>query len=55
MSSTPLKGFELTIRLVEVDDFVKKLWDLYKEVRRAGIVQVCNVAIKQSDMCSHGH
>jgi hypothetical protein len=27
-------------RLVDVDDFVGQLWELYKEVREEGIVQV---------------
>jgi hypothetical protein len=27
-------------RLVDVDDFVRELWELYQDVRREGIVQV---------------
>jgi glutathione synthase len=31
---------EFNGRLVDVDDFVRQLWDLYKEVKKEGIVQV---------------
>jgi hypothetical protein len=37
-----LKGRFLMGRLVEVDDFVRQLWELYKDVRKEGIVQVPN-------------
>jgi len=30
----------LICRLVEVDDFVSGLWELYKEVAKEGVVQV---------------
>lgn len=36
-------GRRVNCRLVEVDDFVKQLWELYKDVRKEGIVQVLNV------------
>ena len=38
MASGEMVG--LICRLVEVDDFVRRLWELYKQVKKEGIVQV---------------
>ena len=38
---------KLTFRLIEVDDFVKELWDAYKYVEQKGIVQVLPTYVRE--------
>lgn len=43
-------GGRADCRLVEVDDFVGRLWELYKEVRKEGIAQVMQIlAVHEAD------
>jgi len=36
--------------LVEVDDFVRQLWELYKDIKREGVVQVPTPAIDRANL-----
>jgi len=48
------KTFFFSYSVIKVDEFTKKLWDIYETIRREGITQVC-VLHKNIDMYVNTH